>query len=439
MRPNLILHIGHSKTGTSSIQRCLGARRDALLDEGVLYPSSPGGANHGLLPASLVPVRRLKGFNPALWEGLGPEGRLDKFRRDFIAEMSDLDPRVRTIIISAEQCGGLLTNVEDITKLRDLLAPYVGDVRVVMYLRRQDQHYASSYTQALRVATIRPAALPDPATASLAFYDYAALLGRWAEVFGEAAIFPRVFERGALLDGDAVDDFLAFCGLALRVPKDDPDRQSNQSISPEGLALVRVMGARLDRSLDGGLGPDNLLWRRFVQLVSDALPGKGWRPSPAESAAFQAYYKDSNETVRRRWLPERETLFDESDLVGAEPQAAAAPPADDSAAALDAACALVLREIDTARRRDAEQALRVGRLQEKLGERAAARSSYVAALRYLPEHADAHFSLGQLDVSEGDLPSAEARLEALLRLDPDNPLVERLGRRLKAARKAPAG
>ncbi len=69
--PELVLHIGQSKTGTSSIQRVLGARRAALAAIGVCYPASPGWANHGLLPASLVPVGMLGHFHPNLWEGMG--------------------------------------------------------------------------------------------------------------------------------------------------------------------------------------------------------------------------------------------------------------------------------------------------------------------------------------------------------------------------------
>ena len=39
-RPRLILHIGTHKTGTSALQAALEAARPALLERGVLYPST---------------------------------------------------------------------------------------------------------------------------------------------------------------------------------------------------------------------------------------------------------------------------------------------------------------------------------------------------------------------------------------------------------------
>ena len=432
MKPDLILHIGQSKTGTSSIQRVLGARRPELLAEGVLYPRSPGAANHALLPASLVPLRALAGFHPGLWEGLGPQGRLDRFRQEFAEEMGTLGPGVLKVVISAEQCAGLLGDVDRIAALRELLDAYVDRTTVVIYLRRQDQHWASSYTQALRVAAIRPAELPQEGPDRLSSYDYAALLDRWAAVYGDAQVRPLIFEPAALEGGDVVDDFFAVCGLRFRAPKDDPNRQSNLAITPEGLALVRAMGAHMAAADPDGFGPDSLVWRRFVQRVSEAMPGRGWRPSAAESAAFMSRFETVNETVRRRWFPERARLFSDADLRAAAHAPIASDPAgDDAAEALSAALAMLLQQIADGSRREAEHALKLGRLQEKLGDQTAARSSYMAAVRADPGLTQAHFHIAQIDLGRGDVAAAQLRLESLRRLHPDDEFTARLARRLK--------
>jgi hypothetical protein len=420
-KPDLILHIGQSKTGTSSIQRVLGARREKLAQIGVLYPLSPGWANHGLLPASLVPVAELGHFNPAVWDGMAPAARLARFRREFSAELAAMPATARLLLISAEQMAGLLDTEARIAGLRDLLAPHVGAVRVVMYLRRQDSHYASGYTQALRVGEVGPPVLPKAGPEKRTDYDYAALLDRWARVFGEAAIVPRVFERDSLKNGDVVDDFMALCGIALDVPKDDPDRRSNLSLTPGGIDLVRAMAAHLGAAMDGG----SVRWRRFVQAANDALRGPGWRPSATEAAAFLARYAVVNEAVRTRWFPDRATLFAP---VKPDGDGGGRSPAVDATAALDAACALILKETDAAMAREAQLHAQIARLRERLGEKDAARAAWRAAIRCQPTHAQAQCRLAELALEAGDRAGAEAHLAVLRKAHPGHALTERVGR-----------
>ncbi len=425
--PEFLLHIGQSKTGTSSIQRVLGARRPALAAEGICYPASPGWANHGLLPASLAPLAQLGHFNPALWDGMGPEARIARFRREFQAEMAGLPATTRRVILSAEQCTGLLTTREAIAALRDLLAPWATRFRIVMYLRRQDTHVASSYVQALRVAQIAPPSLPKAGPERLAHYDYARVLEDWAAVFGDAAMEPRIFERAAMVNGDAVDDFLALAGVTLAVPKDDPDRQSNLSLTPGGTDLVRAMGERL-KATPEGLTAASLPWRRFTAAASEALPGRGWKPPPAEAAAFLARFAGVNEAVRRRWFPTRAALFEDPAPAGAPGLASAS--CIDTEAALDAALALLLHQSASAATREAHLLVTNARLLDRLGEAEPARNAYRAALRAEPTHPVAQQRLAEIAFAAGDRAAAEAHLAVLRQAHPASPLTQRVERLL---------
>jgi tetratricopeptide (TPR) repeat protein len=427
-KPDLILHIGQSKTGTSSIQRVLGARRAALAAERVCYPRSPGYANHGLLPASLVPVEMLGHFHPNLWEGAGPEARLARFRREFADELAQLPADTRLIVLSAEQCGGLLTTPDDVGRLRDMLAPHVGAVRVVMYLRRQDSHFASGYVQALRVAHIGAPVLPQAGPEQIRHYDYAAILDLWAGVFGDAAIQPRLFERACLRNGDVVDDFLHLAGIAMTVPPDDPDRMANQSLTPGGIDLVRAVGQAMQAS-PGGLAASSPLWRRFVDAANAALPGQGWKPAPAEAAAFLARFSAVNEAVRRRWFPDRPALFADAPRVPPAERPAPPPPID-TAAALDAAVTLLLAELNAASQREAALHTNIGRLLEKLGEHEHALGAWRAAIRAVPDHAPAQFRLAEAALAAGDRKTAEGHLAVLQAAHPDHALTQRLARRI---------
>jgi tetratricopeptide (TPR) repeat protein len=428
-KPDLILHIGQSKTGTSSIQRVLGARREALAKVGVCYPLSPGWANHGLLPASLVPVEQLGHFHPNVWDGMAPAARLARFRAEFTRELAAMPADTRLLLISAEQMSGLLDTPERVGALRDRLAPFVGSVRVVMYLRRQDSHYASGYTQALRVGHVGPPVLPKAGPAQRRDYDYAAILDLWASVFGEAAVTPRIFEPESLKNRDVVDDFLDLCGIDLDVPKDDPDRQSNLSLTPGGIDLVRAMAEKLGAA-PGGLNGSSPLWRRFVQGANDHLPGRGWRPGAAEATEFLARFAEVNEAVRKRWFPTRETLFTPP------PEAApgaAADPAIDRAAALDAALTLLLAETEAAMQREAHLQSQIGRLREEAGDKEGARTAWRAALRADPTHPMAQQRLAEAALAAGDRAGAEAHLAVLKRAHPEHPLTQRVARLLAKA------
>lgn len=436
-KPDLILHIGQSKTGTSSIQRVLGARREALAKLGICYPLSPGWANHGLLPASLVPVEELGHFHPNIWDGMAPAARLARFRAEFERELAALPADTRLLLFSAEQMSGLLDRPERIAALRDLLAPHVGRVQVVMYLRRQDSHYASGYTQALRVGHIGPPVLPKLGPEQRRDYDYARILGLWAEAFGEAAVRPRIFEPESLKNGDVVDDFLDLCGIPLEVPKDDPDRQSNLSLTPGGMDLVRAMGEKL-RAAPGGLNGASPLWRRFVQAANEALPGRGWKPEPAEARAFLARYAAVNEAVRKRWFPGRARLFTPPPEGPAVVETAGPAPIN-TAKALEAALTLILAETEAAMRREAHLQAQIGRLREQLGEHEGARTAWRAALRADPTHPMAQQRLAEAALAAGDRAGAEAHLAVLREAHPDHPLTRRVARLLAKEARGEAG
>jgi hypothetical protein len=433
MRREIILHIGLPKTGTSSIQRCLAAVRPALEAQGIFYPMSPGAANHGLLPMSLVPLGSLGHVNPLLWEGIGPAARLERFRTEFAAEMAAIPPHVTRVILSAEQCSELLNTPARVETLRALLAPYGERFRVIVYLRRQDRHLASSYVQGLRVARVAPPALKPESGRGL--YDYAALLRRWAMVFGEDAITPRIFEPEAMTNGDVVDDFLELCGIPGLVPADAPERRSNLSISPEAIALVLAMGEHLRAKRPQVLRADSLVWRKLMQRVSEVLPGKGWRPTAAAARDFLAHFAETNEAVRARWFPDRASLF-----APVEEDCRVMNECFDAAGAVQAACALLLAEVEAGMAREADQLLQIARLYERLGERDAARARYRAVLRQDDGHPMAHASLGRLALEDGDRAAAERHLATLRRAHPEHALTRRLERLMKkGAREAAAG
>ena len=311
MKRPLILHIGLSKTGSSSIQRVLAEQRPAMRSQGVHLARSPGWANHALLPAAVVTDPKiLWGYHPATWEGMAPAARIARFREEFAAEMAGLPDDVARVVITAEQIGGVLRTDEEVARLAALLEPYFDRVQVVVYLRRQDQHAASAYTEWLRGGLLREPGLPDGGAVQHPEYDYGGLLDRWARAFGHQAIAARIFDRKRLVDGDVVADFLAVADMTLPLLDDDGKRQSNPSISEPAQALLLAAGRHMAAGAGGTLWRDTPAWRHLATSITDAMPGRGWRPTQAEASAFLARFEATNEHARARFFPNEAALFD---------------------------------------------------------------------------------------------------------------------------------
>ena len=275
MKRHLILHIGLSKTGSSSIQRILAEQRPALQEVGVFLPHSPGWANHALLPASLVnDEASLWGFHPGTWDGLSREARLARFRREWAEEMANLPDWAERCVITAEQIGGLLREDDEVQRLADTLHAHFASIKVIAYLRRQDQHVASAYTQWLRGGILHEPGLPDYGPERLPEHDYGKLLDRFARAFGDAAICPRIFARDKLVGGDVVEDFFDAAGFRIAVPEEAPSKNANAGITLEGQALLLAAGRRLAAQTGDDSWRDQPAWRHLVAICRPRLaPG----------------------------------------------------------------------------------------------------------------------------------------------------------------------
>ncbi len=425
MKRHLTLHIGLSKTGSSSIQRVLAEQRPAMQARGIYYPRSPGWANHALLPASLVnDPRILWGFHPGTWEGLSPAARLARFRQEWAAEMAALPDWAGHVVISAEQIGGLMRQEDEVQRLADTLHAHFATVRVVVYLRRQDQHLASAYSQWLRGGVLEEPALPATGPAHHFEYDYGPMLDRYARAFGDAAMCPRIFSRATLVAGDVVEDFFAASGFSLPIPPEAPNKNANLGISLEGQALMLMAGRSIAAAAGNDAWRDQPSWRRFAEAVSERFPGRGWRPTRAEALAFLARFEATNEHARRRFFPERETLFD-MDVSDLPEQAERADPARLG----ETAMALALYEMERSALREAEAALGQYRLMKRLGDRRGMRTTLVRAVKYAPDMLLPRLCLADWFIEEGDALQAQEHLQAAARIAPEDPKVKHLQRR----------
>ena len=220
----IILHIGTWKTGSSAIQLFL-ARNTALLQkQGVFLPSIvQQELGHTLL------------FR-ALRSGGEDADRL-------LAELKSIgqhNPDAR-VIISSEHFWPLST--EEIADLASSLQSVTSDIRVLVYLRPQDEMWASIYAQQTKSFRVRPDA-PVWGTGDFVAHPilewalyYNKCLSMFEKPFGADAIVPRLYRRGAFPEQDIIFDFLDFAGINRDPDFDRYEGDTNPSFGWKSVAM----------------------------------------------------------------------------------------------------------------------------------------------------------------------------------------------------------
>ncbi|OIP87839.1 MAG: hypothetical protein AUK37_00680 [Rhodobacterales bacterium CG2_30_65_12] len=269
-----IIHIGHHKTGTTSLQSFLAVNWARLLAAGILYPwiESEGAAwgqaqllrgeavDPELLPASLREPHNGMAFRmlaKALPErNVPPHHRntpmLPMMLRAIRNQAELLEPEV--MVFCSEVMGHFGIDAPD---LIDTLAEPLDGAELVLHvtLRRPDDHLVAWHGQELWFGAPRPA-LSNPVSNPFegVHFDYRAMIEPWLERMPGIAPHIRA-HRAMMRAGGSITDFFTRSGLALpegaaEVPVMNP------SLPRAFYPLMRAANAALPRPAARSLGPD---------------------------------------------------------------------------------------------------------------------------------------------------------------------------------------
>lgn len=220
----IILHIGTWKTGSSAIQLFLARNADLLKRQGVFLPSI---------------VQQELGHT-LLFRALRSDGA-EKDR--LLAELKTIgqdNPNAR-VIVSSEHFWPLST--DEIADLAASLKRVTSDIRVLVYLRPQDEMWASIYAQQTKYFKVRPDA-PVWGTGDFVAHPilewalyYSKCLAMFEQSFGENAIIPRLYRREAFPEQDIIFDFLDFVGINRDPGFDRQEGDTNPSFGWKSVAM----------------------------------------------------------------------------------------------------------------------------------------------------------------------------------------------------------
>jgi len=230
-----------------------------------------------------------------VWYGSVPRGQgWQLLQRELEQQKEPVDSVVLSSELFFGQSKSLASILDEIAHALD-----GHQVKVVVYLRRQDQLYSSFYNQ--DVKGMRQ--WPDSA---YAFYEthqifessYQDTLGTWSKVFGKDNIIIRPFEPGQWPGGDIVQDFCTVIGIA---PVASRYRDRNESLGSTQLYLKRCLNRiGFDKQLNDGV----------LKVLAVLCPEEPANPC-------QYIHRGLYRKYRQQWLRTNKSLAD--DYLGGRP------------------------------------------------------------------------------------------------------------------------
>lgn len=226
----ITLHIGTHKTGTTALQHYLHHNRLRLADAGWFYPKSGISASHF-------------GHHDVAWHF----SRKQPF--DFTNLFLEIDSaQVGNILLSSEEFEFFKRPDE----IKSRFSAY--RVRIVLYLRRQDELLLSEFNQNVKMGLY--GGTLNAFSAKLekhGRFDYHALCDRWAKAFGRDNVIVRIFRP----EVDILDDFPKLLGISCLDCEQPHNLHVNKSLDPRLIgtmrSLIQIRGDISDPELFGEL------------------------------------------------------------------------------------------------------------------------------------------------------------------------------------------
>lgn len=241
----LYLHIGTPKTATSSIQRFLQINRKTLKTYGFCFPKLPyrfpyasSGRNGHFMVESLYledGTRDREGEEALLREGLD---KVAEYFREY-----------DNVILSEENLW------RESGYSHKAVFPYLKQeaerrgyrIKIIVYLRRQDQFLVSNWNQRVKQGgrSLWARSL-DSYRKSIQknfrlVLNYASKLDQLAEMFGKENLVVRRFDADRWVNHSIIHDFMDCLGLELTEEFTFPSREVNPGLSCNNVEIKRII------------------------------------------------------------------------------------------------------------------------------------------------------------------------------------------------------
>ena len=303
----LFLHIGTPKTGTSSIQSFCAKNRAVLEKKGYCFPRT-------VQRFPLVGKNRNAHFMIA--KITGENGKRDhaEEQRIFSLGMEQIHKcfqEYENVVISEESIW-LCCNDTHREPWNTLIADakeYGYVVKIIVYLRRQDEYLSSRWNQVIKSGhSVVPweKHFRDAPVKSKYMLDYAANMNNLAEMFGKENIFVRRFSRDSFYKGTIYADFFQCLGLEITDEYQELKEEANLALKGNTVEIKRIINTSPAFNKY-----DNLYWRQLISMCS-AKSDENYKCSmlsKEEAEEFLGLYREGNEQIAADFIGDGKPLF----------------------------------------------------------------------------------------------------------------------------------
>lgn len=305
----LILHIGPTKTGSTSIQAFLHIKEKQLKKEGIwpLYLSQVNMSEFKWIFAEVPDFNKTNrmGVNINNLEQCRSKFKSELFEKINLAKAGD----AKCVIISSESISnlGLGSNYDQgaLNELKEFISCFASDLTVVPVLRRQDLRSISKYKNMVKNHGLN---------AKQCFMHHETLeldrmLINWSDVFGSENIKPILFPDSVTEERYLIQDFCRVAGFTHLFDLSEQSRfWRNSAVDGRAQEIYRQLNIKAPGR---HLSDKNKLIRRFNQINESHFqdPIQKIRLPKSEAEQFVNRYATGNEIVRKMFFPAREILF----------------------------------------------------------------------------------------------------------------------------------
>ncbi|MES2204387.1 MAG: hypothetical protein V4496_04115 [Pseudomonadota bacterium] len=237
MKKTIYLHVGHPKTGSSSLQKFLAANQTALKEQDFSYPICLSGqTNHHFLFLEKVLATQLN--SQIKWNYTQINTQRLSIMNDFFYQ-SLKKVTTSNIILSHESF---------IYGLDKLLPYFLKDFNVVViaYFRRMD-HFVESFYSELTVNGSQHLSIDEHINKNFEklYLNRYKIIHDAAEILGNKNIIIRPYEKGQLENQNITDDFMATLNIKYNANFKNIEQNFNPSVPIKFIHFNRLLSQAL--------------------------------------------------------------------------------------------------------------------------------------------------------------------------------------------------
>ncbi len=301
----LYIHIGTPKTGSSAIQAFLSQNREVLTQKGFCYPKFPFHYDYVSKNRNgyFLRAKKLENRQSDFEEGI------EMLRKAF-EEYSN-------VILSEE--GIWYENFKWHQQLFDVMQEKGYQVKIIVYLRRQDDYVVSRWNQFVKSYSYKykhrdtddgiwenflKRELKDSRL------NYFTTLKKLEDIYGEGNILVRRYDRNYFTKGSVISDFLQTVGLERTDEYTEAQLVVNPSLSPNTAEIQRVLNTVVAERDEENVNDASDIKFLRDRLLSYSVLSKESYPcnmfSEDEAKEFMEHYHKENCRVAKKYFGEEE-------------------------------------------------------------------------------------------------------------------------------------